>query len=140
MFKQFFTKGTAFQSHLLSAAVVAACLILFIFAVIRPSRPSAGGSPAAEVKTPSGTTKDVGPKLHGAAALEYLEKTNDGRSLAQAVTAARFGLKHYQHSPFGGSDGGGYLGMSHVQNLNAWFDDEGATIRPTLSEEERAKA
>src|SRR5437868_3004212 len=57
----------------------------------------------------------------------------------EAVTAARFGLKRYESSPFGGS-GGGYLGMSHVQNLNAWFDAEGVTVRPTLPEEERAKA
>src|SRR5205814_10283558 len=77
--------------------------------------------------------------LHGAQAREYLEARGEYQSLMEAVTAARFGLKWQERSPFGDA-GGGYLGMSHVQNLNAWVDDEGVTVRPTLSEEERAKA
>ena len=58
----------------------------------------------------------------------------------QALTAARFGLKWQERAPFGGESGGGYLGMSHDQNLNAWFDEEGATIRPTVPEQERARS
>src|SRR5712692_3330356 len=148
MFKQFFTKGTAFQSHLLSAAVVAACLILLALTAVRQSKPDrdrslstdgSGSPPATGVKTEGDSTNDLTPKFQGAAALEYLAKTEDGRSLTKAVTAARFGLKWQEPSPFGGSEGG-YLGMSHVQNLNAWFDDESVTIRPTLSEGEREKA
>jgi hypothetical protein len=87
------------------------------------------------------------PSLQGGAAREYLEKTDDGRSLMEAVTAARFGLKWQERSPFDGptnlslsNNSGGYLGMSHVQNLNAWFDDEGVTIRPTLPKEKSDKA
>jgi hypothetical protein len=148
MFKQLFTDARAFQSSLLPAAVLAACLVLLALTAVRQSKPDSdrslskdgGGSPPAlDVKTEGGAAKDGTPKLQGAAALEYLEKTEDGRSLAKAVTAARFGLKWQERSPFG-DVGDGYLGMSHVQNLNAWFDTEGVTIRPTLSEDERAKA
>jgi len=147
MFKQLFTNGRACQSRLLPAAVLAACLVVLALTAVRQSKPygdrppsEGGGSPPAlDLKTEGGTTNDVTPKLQGAAALEYLEKTEDGRSLARAVTAARFGLKWQERSPFGDA-GAGYLGMSHVQNLNAWFDSEGVTVRPTLPEEERAKA
>src|SRR5258705_2375886 len=31
----------------------------------------------------------------------------------------------------------GYLGMSHDENLNAWFDEEGVTVRPTVAEKDR---
>jgi hypothetical protein len=79
------------------------------------------------------------PSLQGAQAREYLEGRGEYQSLMEAATAARFGLKWRERSPFGDA-GGGYLGMSHVQNLNAWFDTEGVTVRPTLSEEERATA
>jgi hypothetical protein len=57
----------------------------------------------------------------------------------QAVTAVRFGLKPYDVNPFDGSRKHGYLGMSHVQNLNVWFDQDGVTIRPTLSEADQRK-
>jgi hypothetical protein len=77
------------------------------------------------------------PPLQGAQAREYLEGRGEYQSLMEAATAARFGLKWEERSPFGDVGGGGYLGMSHVQNLNAWFDTEGVTVRPTLPEEER---
>jgi hypothetical protein len=73
-------------------------------------------------------------------ARKYLKQTGEGQSLMAALTAARFGLKWQGHAPFGGESGSGYLGMSHNQNLNAWFDEEGATIRPTVPEKERAQA
>jgi hypothetical protein len=79
-------------------------------------------------------------QTRGEEARRYLEQTGEGQSLMAAVTKARFGLKWQEHGPFGVGTGGGYLGMSHVQNLNAWFDEGGATIRPTVSEKERAKA
>ncbi|MEY2512140.1 MAG: hypothetical protein QOE26_2903 [Verrucomicrobiota bacterium] len=76
-------------------------------------------------------------QLSGAQARAYLEQSGDGKSLAQAITAARFGLD-WQESGRGESKaGGGYLGMSHEQNLNAWFAQDGVTVRPTLPEEKR---
>ncbi len=79
------------------------------------------------------------PKLEGVGARAYLEKTGGGQSLMKALTAERFGLKPHKRAPFKGEADGGYLGMSHDQNLNAWFDEDGITVRPTLSEEGREK-
>jgi hypothetical protein len=76
------------------------------------------------------------PKVEGAAARKYLEETSEGQSLMQAVMTAQYGLQWQQRSPLGESGAGGYLGTSHDQNLNAWFDDQGATIRPTLAEKD----
>jgi Flp pilus assembly protein TadB len=43
----------------------------------------------------------------------YLAQTSDGRSLTQALTAARFGLQWREPAPGDSETGGGYLGMSH---------------------------
>jgi hypothetical protein len=76
-------------------------------------------------------------QLSGAQARVYLERSGDGKSLAEAITAARFGLE-WQESARGESKAGGaYLGMSHEQNLNAWFAQDGVTVRPTLPEDKR---
>ena len=124
----------------LCAAVLAGCLIFFTAAVLhQPQRRCFPPTTATAAKAENAKIENAPLQLQGAQARGYLEKTEDGRSLAQAVTAARFGLKWQERSPFG-DEGGGYLGMSHVQNLNAWFDTEGMTIRPTLPEEERDKA
>ena len=77
--------------------------------------------------------------MTGAAARKYLQEPGEGQSLMQAITAARFGLKRQERGPFG-ETGSGYLGMSHDQNLNAWFAEDGVTVRPTVAEEERARA
>ncbi len=58
----------------------------------------------------------------------------------EALTAARFGLQWQEHPPGNSKTGGGYLGLSHDQNLKVWFDDQGMTVRPTLSEEKRDQA
>lgn len=84
-------------------------------------------------------TRASGPVLQGAAARQYLEQTGEGQSLMQAITAARFGLKRQERGPFGEA-GAGYLGMSHEQNLNAWFAEDGVTVRPTVAESERGRA
>ena len=77
-------------------------------------------------------------QLSGENARAYLERSKDGQSLMQALTAARFGLQWQEHAPGESKrEGGGYLGLSHEQNLNAWFDEEGMTVRPTLPEEKR---
>jgi len=136
----------------LSAAALAVCLIFVTAAVLhQPQRRVFTPTAATAAKAESGKMESAPLKLEGAQAREYLEKTDDGRSLAQAVTAARFGLKWQERSPFESltnlrsptnlslSNSGGYLGMSHVQNLKAWFDDKGVTIRPTLAEAERDK-
>jgi hypothetical protein len=68
-------------------------------------------------------------QLSGERARQYLGQKGEGRSLMRALTAARFGLRWQEHAAVGEKGGAGYLGMSHVQNLNAWFDEEGATIR-----------
>jgi hypothetical protein len=57
----------------------------------------------------------------------------------QAITAARFGLKRQERGPLG-ETGNGYLGMSHDQNLNAWFAEDGVTVRPTVAEDKRQGA
>ena len=122
---------------------VTSALGLALMALVLPCVHSGAGVDARVAGSAQGNgeqgQREAMPALQGAQAREYLEKTDDGRSLAEAVTAARFGLKWQDRSPFGG-EGGGYLGMSHVQNLNAWFGPEGVTIRPTLTEEERDKA
>ena len=82
-------------------------------------------------------SQGASPTLVGRAARDYLEKTSSGQALMKALTAERFGLKPHKRAPFKGEADGGYLGMSHDQNLNAWFDEDGITVRPTLSENER---
>src|SRR5436190_7213014 len=76
-------------------------------------------------------------QLSGEQARVYLEQSGEGKSLAQALTAARFGLAWQESAPGDKKTGGGYLGMSHEQNLNVWFGQDGVTVRPTLSEERR---
>src|SRR5438034_1243837 len=46
----------------------------------------------------SGGKENTARKLEGAR--EYLEQTDEGQSLMQAVTAARFGLKWQENPPF----------------------------------------
>jgi hypothetical protein len=76
-------------------------------------------------------------QLSGDAAQHYLHESRGGQSLMQAVTAARFGLKAHERSPFDAQSGAGYLAMSHDQNLSAWFSEDGVTVRPTLPEANR---
>ncbi len=79
-------------------------------------------------------------QLAGKAASDYLVQTGGGQSLLQALTVARFGLQWQEHAPGDSETGGGYLAMSHEQNLNAWFDQDGVTVRPTLPEAKRDQA
>jgi hypothetical protein len=82
-------------------------------------------------------TKPAIVQLSGTKVLAYLEKSGDAKSLAQAITAARFGLRWQEHAPGESNSGGGFLGMSHEQDLNAWFAEDGMTVRPTLPETKR---
>ena len=79
-------------------------------------------------------------QLSGDAARRYLHEGGDGKALMEAVTATQFGLKAQEHSPFDAQSGAGYLAMSHDQNLNAWFSENGVTVRPTLPEAKRDQA
>lgn len=79
-------------------------------------------------------------ELSGEKARHYLEGTADGQALMQAVIAAQFGLKARDQSPFDEESGPGHLGMSHDQNLNAWFAHDGVTVRPTRSQSEQDRA
>src|SRR6185436_17830988 len=79
------------------------------------------------------------PMLEGAEARRYLQQPGEGQSLMQAITAARFGQKHQERGPLD-EPGSGYLGMSHEQNLNAWFAKDGVTVRPTVAPQEREHA
>src|SRR2546423_12511851 len=87
MFKQLCTNGRAFQSSLLRAAVLAACLILLALTAVRQSKPyrdrplskdGSGSPPATDVKAEGGAAEDGAPKLQGAAAPEDFEETGDG--------------------------------------------------------------
>ena len=77
-------------------------------------------------------TQSTAIKLQGEEATRFLE-TSSGSSLGQALNNERFKLSWNDRSPFG-ERGGGYLALSHEQNINAWFDDDGVTIRPTGSD------
>src|SRR5438105_13449605 len=81
--------------------------------------------------------REAKAQLSGEQARSYLDQTSEGKSLMQALTAARFGLTWQEKEPGDGKIGGGYLGMSHEQNLRAWFGEDGVTGRPTLQEEKR---
>ena len=93
-----------------------AAAILFVVALCAPPETESGRT----LKQP----------LSGKAASDYLVQTRDGQSLMEALTVARFGLQWQEHAPGESkSEGGGYLGLSHEQNLNAWFDADGVTVR-----------
>ncbi|PYS68272.1 MAG: hypothetical protein DMF69_20715 [Acidobacteria bacterium] len=76
-------------------------------------------------------------QMAGPVALKYMAETAEGRSLMEAVTVARFGLKAQEQGPYGEA-GDGYLGTSHDQNLNAWFAKDAVIIHPTDTGEEHA--
>ena len=141
MFKHLLIRRN-FQPRLSLGLALVGCLVWLALASFRSSRPDAT-VPVRAAGTAGEQTnkvKDVSPlKMEGAAALTYLEETAQGQSLMQAVMTAQYGLKWQQRSPLGETAAGGYLGMSHDQNLNAWFDDEGATIRPTLAQKDLNK-
>ncbi|MCM3873680.1 MAG: hypothetical protein ND895_23585 [Pyrinomonadaceae bacterium] len=131
-------------TRLMLAAGLLACLVLLAVSFLRPDLPDAGRPASAGAMTAKGQVS-IAPsapaaKLEGEAARNYLERTAEGQSLMKTLTTARFGLERREESPFAGDTGAGYLGLSHDENLNAWFDDEGVTLRPTVREEERAKS
>ena len=119
-----------------TALLIAASVMLLRLAASRLDQ----GFRRAQVDRSPLDNKLSATSLSGKAAQEYLLETDDGKSLLAAVTAAQFGLKPREQSPFDAESPPGYLGMSHEQNLNAWFAHDGVTVRPTLSTEEREHA
>lgn len=148
MSKRWSRNPRVWPAHFLLAAGLVACIVwlaLTLFRDLQPAAstrvPAAGTAKSTGVKPELNGGKPGGPRqLSGEQAREYLEHSGEGQSLMAAVTAVQFGLKWQERVLFDGDTGGGYLGMSHDQNLNAWFDEEGVTVRPTLAEKERDKA
>src|SRR5258705_10329912 len=137
-----FTTGVV-QSRLLLGLALLGCLAWLAVSFFRPPGPYVVGPVRAKSESaqPDNSAQgDTQPRLEGAAAREYLEETEAGQSLTRAIMTAQYGLKWQQKSPFGVSKGGGYLGMSHDENLNAWFDEEGVTVRPSLAGKDRDRA
>ena len=145
MSKRLFTTPRAWSLRLLLGAMMAACLVMSAAwhqrgprdGAVRPAREAAVGAARDESRA---VQQSASPKLEGRAAQAYMEKPGDGQSLMAAVEATHFGLKWEEHAPFAAQGGGGYLGMSHDQNLNVWFDEDGVTVHPTLAEKDRDKA
>jgi hypothetical protein len=141
MFSRLLTRAN-FQTRLVLAIALCGCVAWLTLTFFRSHRRESIGPERAAISLADqpGSSKDSGQsKMEGAAARQYLEETEEGQSLMKAVVTAQYGLKWQQKSPLGESAAGGYLGMSHDQNLNAWFDNEGATIRPTLAQKDRDK-
>lgn len=143
MFQQLFRKSRNLQLRSFIAVALVGCLIWIAFVFFR--QPAADFD-YANRQTSLAVAEDSGEaaprKLEGEGARVYLEQTGEGRSLMNLLEAERFGLKWQERAPFADASdaGGGYLGMSHEENLNAWFDEAGVSVRPTLSEPERDKA
>jgi len=75
--------------------------------------------------------------LQGEKAHEFLQHNLGGQSLMRAVTAVHYGLKRQQRAP-SGENGSGYLGVSHEQDLDAWFGTDGVTLSQTVPGKKRA--
>jgi hypothetical protein len=140
MSQHLFTKSSGWPTHLVIAVTLAFSLALLALSVSRRSAsPTPGVVPALIATKGNGEQIRAPRQLAGEAARKYLQRPGEGQSLMHAITVARFGLKSQERGPLG-ETGSGYLGMSHEQNLNAWFADEGVTVRPTVPEQEREQA
>jgi hypothetical protein len=131
------------QTRLFLGLALLGCLAWLTFTFFRHPDPDVVGlvrATSESARPHNNKQGDTHSRLEGAAAQEYLKQTEAGQSLTRALMTEQYGLKWQQKSPFGVSNGGGYLGMSHDENLNAWFDEEGVTVRPTLAEKDRDSA
>jgi hypothetical protein len=140
MSQHLFTKSSGWSTHLVIAVTLAFSLALLALSVSHRSlSPAPGVVPELIATKENGEQIRAPRQLAGEAARQYLQEPGEGQSLMQAITVARFGLKSQERGPMG-ETGSGFLGMSHEQNLNAWFAEEGVTIRPTVPEQEREQA
>ena len=136
MSKHLFTTARTYTTYLCLAISVGIGLIA-LSTFRRPVPLTALSAKPSSVNQQKKVERTTAPRqLVGAEARAYLQQAGEGQSLMNAITAAGFGLKKQEQGPMGEA-GAGYLGMSHVQNLNAWFADEGVTVRPTAAEEKR---
>lgn len=141
MFKRLMTGLGTLPTRLLLFVALPGCLVWLALTFFRGPAPVAFRAAQATKASEVAVAPKAAPgKLEGEEARVYLEQTSEGQSLMKTLEAERFGLKWQQRAPFRGEGKGGYLGLSHDENLNAWFDEEGATIRPTVSEKERDRA
>lgn len=131
------------RTRLLLGTILFGCVCCLMVRISRgplPALPVDVQTPADKRSNFPERRAEAMPSLQGTQARVYLQQQGEYQSLMEAVTAARFGLKHYDVDPVNNNPASGYLGMSHVQNLNVWFDRNGATIRPTLSDNEKDKS
>src|SRR6185369_6700192 len=144
MFKHLFTTTRRSNAGWCLVTCLFSCLVLLALSSLRQhgksTSTSAGNRPheQREQVVNQNETNPVPRHFTGAAARKYLQQPGEGQSLMQAITATRFGLKRQERGPFG--EPSGYLGMSHDQNLNAWFAEDGVTVRPTVEPKERERA
>lgn len=132
-----FQKRTVVPSSLVVPVTLALCVALLTLTVSHRSVPDAPAAVPGKVAAKANGEQVRAPKqIVGEEARQYLQQPGEGQSLMQAIATARFGLQGQERGPFGEA-GAGYLAMSHEQNLNAWFADDGVTVRPTVAEQER---
>ena len=128
------------SSRVLLGLALLGCLawIAQVFFRRPAAHPDRAGTPANAA--PALVSSASAPRnFQGDVARAYFEKTSEGQSLMKAIEVQQYGLKRQAQSPFDKASGAGHLGMSHDENLNVWFGDESATIRPTLSDKDRYK-
>ncbi len=122
--------------RLLSVAGVLVCLICLLLISFRKEPTNQLSLPV----QPNAFRNEPSKKIEADAAHNNLARSAEGESLMRTLEVARFRLKRHEKSPFNDDPGSGYLGLSHDENLNAWFDTDGVTIRPTVSKQDRAKS
>jgi hypothetical protein len=135
MFTHTSSSSHATATRLLLAVGLLACLAWLAVSFFRGHLRDTGS--ISTTTTTDAELMNVGPnvekaKLGGQEAQNYLTQSVEGQSLMTALVKARFGLERREKSPYNSDRGAGYLGMSHDENLNAWFDNEGVTVRPTV--------
>ncbi|MDT4966221.1 MAG: hypothetical protein QOJ64_958 [Acidobacteriota bacterium] len=141
MFKRLFPGPRALQVRPLLIPALLGCVIWLACLFFRLPVPADSRGVLETTASTAEIARETPPrKFEGDGARIYLEQTREGQSLMHALTAARFGLKREEHSPSDTKSRAGYLAMSHDQNLNTWFGEDGITVRPTLSEHEGDKA
>jgi hypothetical protein len=140
MFQQLSIGSHQVLSRLVLFTSLLGLLTVFSAWLSKTSAPEAGAAASTTQVKSTQLRENSMPSLQGTQARDFLQQQAQYESLMQAVTAVRFGLKPYDVDPFDSSRKNGYLGMSHVQNLNVWFDEDGATIRPRCMRRAKRKA
>src|ERR1700730_10538984 len=123
-------------TRLLVITGILSSLGLLSLLIFHQSAPASGSSNTERVNAPA-ITRILPSQFQSRDTEEAQYQANSNQALMAAVKVARFGLTWHRSAPFAGSTrSGGYLGMSHDQKLNAWFGDDGITVRPTVATKE----